>query len=79
MEMSSSMLLIGALAVVGIVAWLYLGGEPPADESAVAAPPSSFHCKVCGKKSQTFIAAHEHASADHDLAGHKIDEAIESD
>jgi hypothetical protein len=75
--MSLSVVLIGALVVIGIVAWMFFGGEPKGEEAAGTAA-STFRCKICGKQSLTFADAHEHASADHDLAGHKIDESIEA-
>jgi hypothetical protein len=74
-EMSLSVVLIGALVVIGIVVWMFFGGEPKDEEGGAAA--STFRCKICGRTSTTFVDAHEHASADHDLAGHKIDESIE--
>jgi len=75
--MSLSVVLIGALVVIGIVVWMFFGGEPKDVEGAGAAA-STFRCKVCGKTFTAFVDAHEHASADHDLAGHKIDESIEA-
>jgi hypothetical protein len=75
--MSLSVVLIGALVVIGIVAWMFFGGEPKGEEAA-GPVASAFRCKVCGKQSSTFVDAHEHASTDHELAGHKIDESIEA-
>ena len=75
--MSLTAVLIGAFVVIGIVVWMFFGGEPKGEEGTGGAA-SAFRCKVCGKTSKTFVDAHEHASADHDLAGHKIDESIEA-
>ena len=76
--MSLSVVLIGALVVIGIAAWMFFGGEPKGEEAAGPAA-SAFRCKICGRRSTTFVDAHEHASADHELAGHQIDEAIEAE
>jgi hypothetical protein len=79
--MSLTVVLIGAFIVGGIGLWLYFGGESGANESGAVGDigtPSEFRCKVCGANFEKFLAAHEHASADHELAGHKIDEAIET-
>jgi hypothetical protein len=75
--MSLPVVLIGALVVIGIVVWMFFGGEATGEEGA-SPSASSFRCKICGKTSTTFVDAHEHASADHDLSGHKIDESIEA-
>ena len=75
--MSLEIVLVVAFIVIGVAVWMFFGGEPTVEESADAKPPASFGCKVCGARSPTFVAAHEHASADHSLAGHKIDESIE--
>ena len=74
--MSLTMVIIGACVVIGIALWMYFGGE--SGEEGTVAQPSSFRCKICRKTFPTFVDAHEHASADHDLAGHKIDESIEA-
>ena len=80
--MGGSILLVALLVAVGGGAWLVFRakGEDEAtggDGGAIAAP-SSFRCKLCGTTSPTFVAAHEHASAEHALAGHRIDESIEA-
>jgi hypothetical protein len=75
--MSLSGVLIGALVVIGIAVWMFFGGEPK-DVEGTGAAASTFRCKICGKTSTTFVDAHEHASADHELAGHQIDESIEA-
>lgn len=75
--MSLSVVLIGALVIIGIAAWMFSGGEAQSEEVA-GVQTSAFRCKICGKTSPTFVDAHEHASADHDLAGHQIDESVEA-
>ena len=74
-NMSLSVVLIGALVVIGIAVWMFFGGESQSEEES-SKGVSTFRCKICGKKWPTFVEAHEHASADHELAGHKIDESI---
>ena len=74
--MSLSVIVIGAIMIVAAALWLYFGGG--SNEEVSSSQPSSFRCKACGKMFSTFVDAHEHASADHDLAGHKIDESIET-
>lgn len=77
--MSVSIVVVAVVIAIGIGAWLLFS---PEGDSAGAAPaekqpePRTFRCNVCGAVSPTFLAAHEHASAEHELAGHKIDESI---
>lgn len=76
--MSFSILLLVALVVLAAGGWYFVSGEGREKTGEIPPEPAtSFRCKVCGVVSPTFAAAHEHASADHDLAGHHIDEAIE--
>jgi hypothetical protein len=75
--MSLSVVLIGVFVIIGIAVWMFSGGEPQSEKGTVA-QASTFRCKICGKTSPTFVDAHEHASADHDLAGHEIDESVEA-
>jgi len=74
----STMLILALLAVVaGIVGWFMMsGGDSQPAEPTPTAPTVGYRCKVCGAKSATFAIAHEHASAEHELAGHNIDESI---
>jgi hypothetical protein len=77
--MSLSIILLAVVVAIGAGAWLMFGSrdeEPEATADEAPPQPSSFRCNVCGKVSATFLAAHEHASAEHELAGHKIDESI---
>ena len=75
--MGLSVMLIGAFVIIGIAVWMFSGGEPQSEEGT-GVRMSTFRCKICGKTWPTFVDAHEHASADHDLAGHNIDESIEA-
>ena len=50
--------------------------ETAPEEAAPPPPSGSYRCKLCGAKSATFAVAHEHASAEHELAGHQIDDSI---
>jgi hypothetical protein len=75
--MGLSVVVIGAVVIIGIAVWMFSGGEAQSEEGT-GAQASAFRCKKCGKTSSTFVDAHEHASADHDLAGHEIDESIEA-
>ncbi|MBI2962962.1 MAG: hypothetical protein HYY35_04345 [Deltaproteobacteria bacterium] len=81
--MSVSVLLLLVIAALGAGAWMMFGskGDDAAGDTAGeggAKAAGSFSCRICGASSPTFLAAHEHASAEHDLAGHKIDESIEA-
>lgn len=69
--MSVSVLLLLVIAAVGAGAWMMFGskGDDAGESEAKAA--SGFSCRICGASSPTFLAAHEHASAEHDLAGHQ--------
>lgn len=76
--MSLSVLLLVALAGFAAVGWYFFRGENEEEGESPAESASSFRCKVCGATSPTYVAAHEHASAEHDLAGHRLDDAIEA-
>jgi hypothetical protein len=79
--MGLSFLLVALLVAVGGGAWfLFSKGVDEATDGDQGAPetPGSFRCKLCGATSRTFVTAHEHASAEHELTGHKIDESIEA-
>jgi hypothetical protein len=75
--MSLSVVVIGALVIIGIALWMFFGGEAESEE-VTGVQASAFRCKICGKISSKFVDAHEHASADHDLAGQQIDESVEA-
>jgi hypothetical protein len=74
----STMLILALLTVVaGVVGWFMMsGGDSSPAEPTPPAPSAGYRCKVCGTKSATFAIAHEHASAEHELAGHDIDASI---
>ena len=78
--MSLSMVLLAVVVALAVGGWLMFGAKAePTDGAEPSVPePTSFRCKLCGASSATFLAAHEHASADHELTGHKIDESIEA-
>jgi hypothetical protein len=77
--MGLTFLLVALLVAVGGGAWLLFSeGEGEATGDGQPEAPSSFRCKLCGATSRTFVAAHEHASAEHELSGHKIDQSIEA-
>jgi hypothetical protein len=75
--MSTTLILVLLAMAAAAVGWFMMSGSDsePA-EPAPPAPSSGFRCKLCGAKSATFLMAHEHASAEHDLAGHHVDESI---
>jgi hypothetical protein len=75
--MTLSVVLIGAFVIIAIAVWMFSRGESQSEEGT-GVQASAFRCKICGKTSPTFVDAHEHASADHDLAGHQIDESVEA-
>ena len=74
----STMLILALLVVAAaVVGWFMMsGGDSEPAEPTPGAPTTGYRCKVCGAKSTTFAIAHEHASAEHELAGHHIDESI---
>jgi hypothetical protein len=75
--MSTTLILVLLVVAAAAAGWFMISGSDsePA-EPAPPAPSSGYRCKVCGVKSATFAIAHEHASAEHELAGHQIDESI---
>ena len=75
--MDLTVVVIVVFVVGGIAAWMFFGGEPK-DTDAPSAP-KTFRCKVCAKTFSSFLAAHEHGSADHELAGHKLDDSIQAE
>jgi hypothetical protein len=78
--MSTTLILVLLVVAAAAAGWFMMSGfdSEPA-EPAPPSPNSGYRCKVCGAKSATFAIAHEHASAEHELAGHHIDESIEQD
>jgi hypothetical protein len=80
-RMGASVVVIAVLVVV-VGAWFVFRvkgeEETSGGGSGAAKAPSSFRCKLCGATSPTFVAAHEHASAEHELAGHHLDDSIEA-
>jgi hypothetical protein len=75
--MSTTLILVLLVAMAVAAGWFMVSradSEPA--EPAPRVPSGGFRCKVCGAKSATFAVAHEHASAEHELAGHHIDDSI---
>ncbi len=73
----STTLILGLLVVAAAAAgWFMMSGSDDSGSTGTAPQSSGYRCKVCGAKSATFAIAHEHASAEHELAGHQIDDSI---
>jgi hypothetical protein len=76
--MSTTLILVLLAAAAAAAGWFMMSGsDAEPGEAGVPTPSSGYRCKVCGAQSATFAIAHEHASAEHELAGHHIDESIE--
>jgi flagellar basal body-associated protein FliL len=74
--MSTMLILLLVVVAAAVAGWYMMSSEQEPEEAAPPPPSSSYRCKLCGAKSATFAVAHEHASAEHELAGHQIDESI---
>jgi len=74
--MSTMLILLLVVVAAAIAGWYMMSSEEGPEETVPPPPNSSYRCKLCGAKSATFAVAHEHASAEHELAGHQIDESI---
>ncbi len=74
--MSFSVIAVAVLLAVGVAIWFFFstGEEEP---SVAQAETGTFRCKVCGTVSKSFLDAHNHATAEHELSGHHLDESIE--
>jgi len=74
--MSTTLILLLVAVAAAVAGWYMMssGGEP--EDAAPPPATGSYRCKVCGAKSASFAVAHEHASAEHELAGHQIDDSI---
>jgi hypothetical protein len=75
--MSTTLILVLLVAAAAAAGWFMVSRSESGPAEPPPPAPSTYRCKVCGAKSATFAIAHEHASAEHDLAGHHIDESIE--
>jgi hypothetical protein len=74
--MSTMLILLLVVVAAAIAGWYMMSSEEGPEETVPPPLNSSYRCKLCGAKSATFAVAHEHASAEHELAGHQIDESI---
>ena len=74
--MSTTLILVLLVVAAAAAGWFMMSGSDSEPAEPAPQAPSGFRCKVCGAKSATFAIAHEHASAEHELAGHHIDESI---
>ena len=74
--MSTMLILLLVVVAAAVAGWYMMSSEEEPGETAPPPPSSSYRCKLCGATSETFAVAHEHASAEHELAGHHIDETI---
>jgi hypothetical protein len=74
--MSTMLILLLVVVAAAVAGWYMMSSEAEPDEAPSPPPSGNYRCKLCGAKSTTFAVAHEHASAEHELAGHQIDDSI---
>jgi hypothetical protein len=74
--MSTTLILLLVVVAAAVAGWYMMTSDTEPEEAATPAGSGSYRCKLCGTSSTTFAVAHEHASAEHELAGHQIDDSI---